>query len=227
MIVTIDGPAGAGKSSAARELAQRLGFQFLDTGAMYRAMAWAILNRGVDPEDHQAVLAALPDIKIDMSDDQVLVDGRNVTQKLRSAEVSQHASIVAAIPEVREVLVKLQRTIAATGDFVCEGRDQGTVAFPDAECKLFLTAAPEVRAQRRWQEMQASDPNVQLDNVIAEQKIRDLRDETRLTGRLVKADDAIEVRVDNLSLDEVARRLEQLARQKLAASATGQASGSG
>ena len=227
MIVTIDGPAGAGKSSAARELARRLGFRFLDTGAMYRAMAWALVDRGVDPEKHEAVVAALPEIQLELSGDRILVAGRNVTQKIRSADVSQHASIVAAIPEVREVLVHLQREIAASGDFVCEGRDQGTVVFPDAECKLFLTASPEIRAERRWKEMQAVDPNVALDDVIAEQKIRDLRDETRATGRLTRADDAIEVRVDHLSLEEVVRQLEQLARQKLAeASATGQSTGS-
>ncbi len=213
MIVTIDGPAGAGKSTIARMLADRLGFRFLDTGAMYRTVALAVVSRSIDATDHQKVVSVLNEIDIQIDgDDRILLDNRDVAKLIRSADVSQNASIVAEIPEVRERLVQLQRQIASDGDYVCEGRDQGTVAFPDAQCKIFLTAAPDVRAKRRWKEIKARDPNVDLEDVIAEQKIRDLRDETRSVGRLEKAQDAIEVRADNLSLSEVVAQLEEIVR---------------
>ena len=216
MIITIDGPAGAGKSTVAKTLAKRLGFQYLDTGAMYRAIAWSLTESGVDLDDHDAVQHALQQIQLGMEHGRVFVNQVDVTDHLRDSRVSQNASRVATHPEVRERLVELQRVIASQGDFVCEGRDQGTVAFPDSPCKIFLTAAAEVRARRRWLEMKISDPELLLEQVIAEQKIRDLRDETREIGRLERAHDAVEVDVGELTVEQVVKTLQSTFQKAIA-----------
>ena len=218
MIVTIDGPAGAGKSTVARRLASRLGFRFLDTGAMYRAVAWAFGEMNVNIEDEAEVTFSLARITLSMHGDKVFVNDQDITKQLRNPDVAQNASRAATIPAVRDTLVQLQREIAQQGNYVCEGRDQGTVVFPDALCKVFLTASPEIRAERRWLEMKETDPELSLDNVVAEQKIRDLRDETRQVGRLERARDAIEINVDDLTLDEVVDKIEQLVRTTVAKS---------
>jgi len=218
MIVTIDGPAGAGKSSVAKMLAKRLGFEFLDTGAMYRAVAWAFSELQVDLKNNAEVDASLSRMKLAISGDRIWLNDKDVTRKLRSSTVSQDASIVATLPAVRNAMVQLQRETTTHGDFVCEGRDQGTVVFPDAVCKIFLTATPEIRAERRWRQMTADQPGLQLDEVIAEQKIRDLRDETRSTGRLEKALDAIVINVDCLSMDQIVGQIEELVRVAVAES---------
>ena len=218
MIVTIDGPAGAGKSTVARRLASRLGFRFLDTGAMYRAVAWAFGEMNVNIEDEAEVTFSLARITLTMHGDNVFVNDQDITKQLRDPDVAQNASRAATIPAVRDTLVQLQREIAQQGNYVCEGRDQGTVVFPDALCKVFLTASPEIRAERRWLEMKETDPELSLDNVVAEQKIRDLRDETRQVGRLERARDAIEINVDDLTLDEVVDKIEQLVRTTVAKS---------
>ncbi|MCP4081137.1 MAG: (d)CMP kinase [Pirellulaceae bacterium] len=216
MIITIDGPAGAGKSTVAKTLAKRLGFQYLDTGAMYRAIAWSLTESGVDLDDHDAVQRALQQIQLGMEHGRVFVNQVDVTDHLRDSRVSQNASRVATHPEVRERLVELQRVIASQGDFVCEGRDQGTVAFPDSPCKIFLTAAAEVRARRRWLEMKISEPELLLERVIEEQKIRDLRDETREIGRLERAHDAVEVDVGELTVEQVVETLESTFQKAMA-----------
>jgi len=192
MIVAIDGPAGAGKSTVARAAARALGFQYLDTGAMYRAAGLAD-----DP------VAA--DIRLD--DGRVLLDGRDVTAEIRTPEASERASIVAARPEVRAAMVAKQRAIMATGDWVAEGRDIGTVVAPDAELKVFLTADPRERARRRAAEL-GLDP----DAVLREQALRDERDRTRATSPLVPAPDAVELDTTGLTVDEVVARIAELAR---------------
>lgn len=199
MVVTIDGPAGTGKSTAARHLAARLGFHFLDTGAMYRVVAWACLNRGVDPADAPAATRVAASTQIEFVDEQTLADGIDVTTAIRSAEVTHAASVVAQIPEVRAELVRQQRRIAAGLDIVCEGRDQGTVAFPQAEHKFFLTAEPVERARRRQQELAEKGRQVPLETLLTEQTERDARDATRAVAPLKPADDA--VIVDTTHLD--------------------------
>jgi CMP/dCMP kinase len=214
MIVTIDGPAGAGKSSAARELARRLGFRFLDTGAMYRAVTWAALDRGVDLADAAALAALAGQLKVELDGDRVVVDGRDVSREIRSFEITSATHHAADNPEVRALLCVWQRAAAQGHDVVTEGRDQSTVVFPDAECKIFLTAQAEERARRRFHDLAARGESVSFDEVLAKQQVRDQRDVSRPVGALRKADDAIEVATDGLGPAEVVARLEQIVRSR-------------
>jgi len=214
MIVAIDGPAGAGKSSIASLLAERLGFAFLDTGAMYRAVALAALRKGLAKRDQSAIAALAEDLTIEFDGKRTLLDGEDVSAAIRTVEVSAAVHLAADNVAVRQRLVELQRQIAAGRDLVTEGRDQGTVAFPDAECKIFLTASREERARRRFEELSNRGELVTFDEVLAQQDERDRRDESRLVGRLLQAHDAIELRTDGLTLEQVVERLEQIVRHK-------------
>ena len=213
MIVAIDGPAGAGKSSVSRSLAQRLGFQFLDTGAMYRTVALAALERGLGDGDEAEVARMTERLQLDFSGDRVLLDGRDVTAEIRTSRVSAAVYLAADNPEVREKMVDLQRKIAEERDTVTEGRDQGTVAFPHAECKIFLTATPQERARRRHAELEARGEEINLEEVLAQNAARDLRDSTRHVGRLVKAEEAVELYTDGMTTEQVIDRLEEIVRQ--------------
>ena len=215
MIVTIDGPAGAGKSSAAKSLARRLGFRFLDTGAMYRAVALAALQRGHDWSRPAALVDLARGIKIELDDDRVLLDGADVSEAIRDIAVTTATHYAADNPGVRQILVELQRKIAGDQNVVSEGRDQGTVVFPDAPCKIFLTATPRERARRRLEELTARGEQVTFEEVLSQQEIRDHRDSTRPCGPLQKANDAIEVLTDGLTADEVVDQLENLVRSPL------------
>lgn len=219
MIVTIDGPAGSGKSTAARGLSQRLGFEFLDTGAMYRCVALAVLNQGIDPADSQSVGDVSQQIRISFADAHVILNGEDVTQAIRTAEVSEAASKVAQYPVVREALVDLQRQAAEGVNIVSEGRDQGTVVFPDALCKFFLIADPEERARRRFDEMQGQDQEITQEEILQQIHQRDQRDESRTVAPLKPADDAVEINTSQLSIEEVLDQLEQTVRERQAASA--------
>lgn len=219
MIVTIDGPAGSGKSTAARGLSQRLGFEFLDTGAMYRCVALAVLQQDIDPADEHAVGEVSQQIRISFSDAHVILDGADVTQAIRTAAVTDAASQVAQYPGVREALVHLQRQAAEGVDIVSEGRDQGTVVFPDAFCKFFLIADPEERARRRYDEMQAQDKKITLEEILQQIYQRDQRDESRTVAPLKPAADAVEINTSRLTIDEVLDQLEQTVRDRQAASA--------
>jgi cytidylate kinase len=212
MIITLDGPAGAGKSSTARALAGRLGYRFLDTGAMYRAVALAALRRQIPLEDSAALAELARHVRLELLDDRVFLDGDDVTDEIRASSVTGIVHYVADNPEVRAELVRLQRRAAEGKNIVCEGRDQGTVAFPDAECKIFLTATAEERARRRWKELNARGEQVPLQELLAQQNDRDRRDASRPVGRLSKAHDAVEVVSDGMSQDEVIQRLEQIVR---------------
>lgn len=210
MIVTIDGPAGAGKSSAARALARRLGFRFLDTGAMYRAVALAARRRRIDYADPQAMAALAREVSIELADQRVLLDGEDVTAEIRAGEITRLTRYAADNPEVRAHLTDLQRQIAARIDIVTEGRDQGTLVFPDAECKIFLTATPEERARRRREDLIRRGEETPLEEVLAQQEERDQRDRQRPHGALRPAPDAIELVTDGLTPEEVVERLEEL-----------------
>jgi cytidylate kinase len=222
MIVTIDGPAGAGKSSAARALAERLGFAFLDTGAMYRAVALAASAAGVALDNHAALAGLVQGLRLEMPPDgRVVLDGVDVSAAIRTPAVSQGASRVAASPAVRRQLVHLQRQIPQGRDMVCEGRDQGTVAFPDAGCKFFLIADPEERVRRRAAQMQGRDEVVDLPALRQEQAERDARDAERDVAPMRPAEDAVILDSTNLTLDEVIARMEAEVRRRLSAGRAG------
>jgi cytidylate kinase len=210
MIVAIDGPAGAGKSSVAKRLAHRLGFQFLDTGAMYRAITYAALRRSFGPQDQDSIAEMAQKISLIMHDERVLLDGFDVTALIRTSEVASQVFLAADNRRVRERLVQLQREFANGNDTVTEGRDQGTIAFPHAECKIFLTASAEERATRRHAELQLRGEEISYEEVLAQLNERDRRDTQREFGALRRADDAIDVCTDGLSTDEVIAKLESI-----------------
>lgn len=215
MIVTIDGPAGSGKSTAARGLSQRLGFEFLDTGAMYRCVAWSVLDQNVDPTDENAVGVVSQHIKISFADAQVLVDGRNVSEAIRTPEVTEVASLIAQYPVVRTELVRLQRQAAEGIDIVSEGRDQGTVVFPEAFCKFFLIADPQERARRRQAELRIQGKDMSVAEILQQIDQRDQRDKQRTVAPLVPADDAVEFNTSTLTIEEVLDQLEQIVRSRM------------
>jgi cytidylate kinase len=214
MIVTIDGPAGAGKSSAARGLARRLGFRFLDTGAMYRAVTLAARERGIDLANSDQLAALVGQIRVELPGDCVLLDGRDVTDAIRKFGIAADTHYAADNPAVRSQLVLWQRAAAEGANVVTEGRDQGTVVFPHAECKIFLIADEEERARRRHRDLMARGEDIPFEEVLANQRLRDQRDASRSVGALVMADDAIEFSTDGLSPDEVIARLEEIVRSK-------------
>ena len=207
MIVTIDGPAGAGKSSAARALAQQLGFRFLDTGAMYRAVTLAALRAGVDLEDEAELEKIAASLDLTLENDRVLLDGKDVTREIRTFEVTTATRYAADAPGVRARLVEWQRHLSKDCDVVAEGRDQATVVFPNAECKIYLTASESIRAERRFLDLVNRGEHVSRQEVLDKQRVRDERDCSRPVGPLFKADDAIEVSTDGLSPDDVVARL--------------------
>ena len=216
MIITIDGPAGAGKSSAARALAKRLGFRFLDTGAMYRAVAYAAIQRKVDLADVKALERVARDIELVVTDDRVLLDGRDVTAAIRTMEITAATRYAADNVGVRALLVELQRKFAKDCNVVTEGRDQASVVFPDAECKIFLTASEDERARRRYQDLVDRGEQVNFGDVLEKQRARDQQDQSRKVGGLLKLPDSIVVDTDGMSPEEVVDRLEAIARERIA-----------
>jgi cytidylate kinase len=215
MVVTIDGPAGAGKSSIARAVAERLGFRFLDTGAMYRVVALAAQRRGVPLQDAAALGDLVRRITIDLSRHAVRLDGDDVSSEIRRPEITLTTRHVADNVQVREHLVQQQRRLAQGGNFVTEGRDQGTVAFPDAECKIFLTASPEERARRRAADLQSQGQPLPWEVVLQQQNERDERDRQRPVGGLRQADDATVVNTDGMTIEQVVDRVEKIVRQAM------------
>jgi cytidylate kinase len=209
MIVTIDGPAGAGKSSAARALAQRLGFEFLDTGAMYRAVTLAALRAGIDRRDQSALALLLSGIRLQLPPGRILMNDEDIAALIRTAEVTAASRDIADSPVVRRQLVQWQREIAAGRDMVCEGRDQGTVVFPDAACKFFMVADPLERARRRLREMASRGEVVDFQTVLQSQEERDRRDAARDLAPMVPAPDAITLDTSHLSMDQVVDLMEK------------------
>lgn len=207
MIVTIDGPAGTGKSTVARLLATQLGFEFLNTGAMYRAIALACLQHGVPHANEAAVVDVARNCTLQFQNQRMLLNQVDVTDELFTSVVTEAASFVAAHPPVREQLVALQRLAGQGANLVTEGRDQGTIVFPNAECKFFLTAQAEVRAQRRAEELAAAGKPVEFSTILAEQQERDERDRTRSIAPLCPAPDAIVVDTSTAAVQDVVQQL--------------------
>lgn len=200
MVVAIDGPAAAGKSTVARAVARELGFGYLDSGAMYRAVALALLERGGAASDRAR------DVEVEVGE-RVVVDGRDVTDAIRAPEVSEAASRIATNEKVRGALVAKQRALLASGDWVAEGRDIGTVVAPDAAVKVFLTATPEERARRRAEELGAD-----TETVLRDQALRDAQDRERRHSPLRSAPDGVELDTTGLTVDQVVARLVEMVR---------------
>lgn len=224
-VVAIDGPAGAGKSTVARKVAQALGLMHLDTGAMYRALTWRIMEAKIDLDDEPAIAELVSQSQICLSADQsggtprVWIDGEDVTQAIRSLEVTANVSAIAAIPAVRRELVKQQQRWACKGGVVAEGRDIGTYVFPDAELKIFLTASVQERARRRQKDLKDQElASVSLEQLEQDIQQRDIRDSTRNLAPLCKAPDALEIVTDGLSIDDVTKRIVSLYYQRMSTS---------
>jgi cytidylate kinase len=209
MVIAIDGPAGAGKSTVARGVAGELGFTYLDSGAMYRCVALAALQGKADLDDGEALGALAEGLAIDFDGRRVLLDGDDVSDEIRAPEVSAAASQVSVHPRVREAMVTRQRQLIAAGDYVAEGRDIGTVVSPDSPLKVFLTASDEERARRR-----AAETGEDVEAVLAAQRQRDARDTEREHGALRPAGDAVELDTSSLDVDEVVARVVSMAREK-------------
>ena len=215
MIVTIDGPAGAGKSTVARQLADKLGFDFLDTGAMYRCVALLGSRQQIDWADQPALAAIAAALPLEFDGARVLLEGEDVSAEIRTPEVTALIHYAADNTQVREAMVALQRKLAAEDDVVTEGRDQGTVAFPHAECKIFLSASAEERAKRRVEQMRHTGKEVSVEQVLEQQNLRDQQDKAREVGGLKAADDALVVITDGMRAFEVVEHLERLVRIRM------------
>jgi cytidylate kinase len=215
-VLAIDGPGGSGKSSVARRVAGALGFVYLDTGAMYRAVGVLAEEAGIGLGDEEAVaaLAAAASLRFDESG-HLFAGERDLSAEIRSLAAGEAASRVSSLPAVRRLLVERQRALAADGDVVMEGRDIGTNVCPAADLKIFLTASPDVRARRRFDELSAAGHDVAHDEVVRAVVERDRRDTTRALNPLRKADDAVELDASHLTLDEVVAEVERLARARL------------
>lgn len=212
LILAVDGPSGTGKSTTCRALAKQLDAKYIDTGAMYRVATLAVLRQGVDPADKEAVISATVDLPLEVSDDpdstQVLFDGADVSRVIREDEVTQNVSAVSAIPEVRENLVALQRTLAQRAHrAIVEGRDIGTVVLADAPAKAFMTASAEVRAQRRHDQNEKAGIASDFESVLADVQRRDAADSSRATSPLRPADDATVVDTSDMSPEDVVQAL--------------------
>lgn len=222
IIVTIDGPAGTGKSSVARSLAHRLGLDFLDTGAMYRAAAVVALEGGIDPADEAALVAAVEraDIRFDWSADPpaILAHGRALGERIRSADVTAVVSAVAAAGALRRLMVDKQRRIAREHPrLVTEGRDQGSVVFPDAAVKFYLDASPDIRAARRADQLRAAGQPADVQHLLAEITGRDRLDSSRADGPLICPPDAVRIDTSAMTFDQVVATLETLVRRAVPA----------
>jgi cytidylate kinase len=213
-IIAIDGPSGVGKSTTAKRIATALSWDYLDTGAMYRAATLALKRAGVGIEDWSASGPVLDSMEYEQRGTSYFLKGEDVSEAIRTPDVTKAVSAVSAHPKVRDILVSIQRELGKRGNWVIDGRDIGTVVFPEAVCKIFLVASPESRAQRRMLELQAKGLAMTFDEVLADQARRDHIDSTREASPLCKADDAIEVDSSNLGLEEVVEEIIRIYRKK-------------
>lgn len=219
-VITIDGPAGVGKSTAARGLARRLNAVFLDTGAMYRAVTLAAVERGINPADTDAVAALMDTSRFEFRPEadtmRVFVDGVEKTTAIRDPKITEQVRHIASAPALRARLVAMQQAFSAGLDkVVTEGRDQGTVAFPDAPVKIFLTADPVERARRRHKELTDAGTDIELETILTQQQQRDASDEGRTVGPLKPASDAILLDTTHLSAEEVVKQMETIVRERI------------
>ena len=212
-VITIDGPAGAGKSTTAREVARRLGFKLVDTGALYRALAWALMQSGVSPDDERAVQTLLSRTTVELADGRVLVNGRDVTDEIRTPEIAMLTSRITTLRAVRDKLTPLQRGLAAGGGVVLEGRDTGSVVCPDAEVKVYLDADLAERARRRRDELAARGMAADYSRVEAEVALRDRQDMERELAPLRKPEGALTVDSTSLSPEAVVQRILEVVEQ--------------
>ena len=209
-VIAIDGPSGAGKSSTAKKIAEALSWDYLDTGAMYRATALALLRAGAGLDDESELFKVLGSMRLEQHCTRIFLNDEDVSEAIRSHEITQFVTPVSADGRVREVLVEQQRGIGRRGGFVVDGRDIGTVVFPDAALKIYLTASVEARAQRRFLEQQAKGSTMTLEEVASDIQRRDHADSTRAVAPLRKADDAVELDSSNLTLDEVVAKIVEM-----------------
>jgi len=219
LIVAIDGPAGAGKSTVAKRLADELGYTYMDTGAMYRAFAWKVMQEAIDLGDERNLRKILQETKIDLKKDdsrlRVFLDGVDITDRIRTPELSQTASKVSTLGAVRERMVELQRAMGREGGVVVEGRDIGTVVFPKAEVKIYLDASSEERARRRFEELRAQGKEINLKETLKEMDERDRRDQERELAPLRKAEDAVVIDSTTLDAEGVMERIMREVTNKL------------
>lgn len=212
--IALDGPAGAGKSTVARLVAKALGFVYVDTGAMYRAVTWHVLSRGISVDDVRAVVAAAREISIDLAPGEagqlVFVDGEDVTEYIRSSAINRNVSYIARIPEIRELLVSMQKRLAEGKGVVMDGRDIGTKVLPDAEVKVYLTANARRRAERRFSEL--GDPQISIEELETQIRNRDFLDKEREVSPLMQAEDAVLLDTTEMSLEEVVEAVLALCR---------------
>ena len=206
-VITIDGPSGSGKGTISKLLAKRLGYSYLDTGALYRAVAWKVREEQADTKDEGVIKRILKSINISFSGENIFVDGTDVTSAIRTAEIGELSSQVSAMPAVRAGLFSIQREMGLKGKIVIEGRDTGTAIFPEAENKFFLDAGVEERAGRRYEELKSRDPHTTREQTIEDIKKRDTRDSTRESSPLMKTDDMIYIDSTGISIEEVVTRI--------------------
>ena len=211
MIIAIDGPSGTGKSTVAKEVAKRLKFSFFDTGAMYRSFAWKVLKEKIDPENEGDVLKVIPHFSMDVKNEgkkkKYFVDGEEVTEAIRTREVTAASSQIATFAPVRNCMVEIQRKFGDSQDAVFEGRDMGTIVFPKADLKIFLTASIGVRAKRRFKELQEKNREIELSKVLSDMETRDTNDSTRDASPLRQASDAVLIDTSNQSIEEVVNQI--------------------
>lgn len=205
--IAIDGPSGAGKSTIAKAVAARLRIDYIDTGAMYRAIGYKMREENISPDDQVGVAAMLADTDIDFEGGDIILDGDIISDRIRTSDISQRASVCSALPAVREKLVEIQRDMGMKKSVIMDGRDIGTNVLKEAECKFFLTASPEERAERRYRELVEKGEKISLEDVLEDIKERDYRDTTRKLNPLRKAEDAVEIDTTGLSIDEVTDRI--------------------
>jgi cytidylate kinase len=220
-VITVDGPSGAGKGTVSKQIAQRLGWHFLDSGAIYRVLALAVVHHDMDPTDEESLAELAAHLDVSFSTDEmtgdtkVILEGEDVSSTIRTEVVGGVASKVASLPRVREALLRRQRAFRESPGLVADGRDMGTIVFPTAEVKVFLTATAEERAQRRYLQLKNKQPGVRIDSLLADIQARDERDSNRSVAPLVAAHDALEIDSTSMDIEQVVDSILDYALEKL------------